>query len=482
MASVAHKLGRYEIVKHLAHGGMAEVLLARTVGIEGFERHVVLKRIRAEAARDQRYVTMFLDEARIAASLHHHNIVPVTDIGRDNGEYFFTMEYVHGEDARALLAAISRRDELVPLEHVISIACAAAAGLHHAHEKRGPDRAPLGLIHRDVSPANILIGYDGSVQLADFGIAKLGHDPRRRAETQTGTLKGKVAYMSPEQCVGEAMDRRSDVFSLGIVLYELCTVRRLFKGDSDFMTMTSIVLGYVPPPSDYRPDLPPELEAVILKALAAKPEERYQTAEELRFALEKAANKLGLSILPSSLADFMKRTFGERLEPWLVDAIPEDRDVDFDGSRSGVVSAPIDSMASAGITAKITARGSYPGVPRIERPVEAVPEREISERTTTIVPVPRTRWRTSLGIAAAIASVAAFATALWLSRAPEDERVPEGLRTPPRIELPVVDRPLPPLPTAPTLLEPAPIVMPAPASKPRPRLWKKARPIVKRSK
>ena len=476
-ARAVKRLGRYEIVKHLAHGGMAEVLLARTVGIEGFERHVVLKRIRADAACDQSYVTMFLDEARIAASLHHHNIVPVTDIGRDNGEYFFTMEYVHGEDARALLAAISRRDELVPLEHVLSIACAAAAGLHHAHEKRGPDRAPLGLIHRDVSPANILIGYDGSVRLADFGIAKLGvgHGARRRAETQAGTLKGKVAYMSPEQCVGEAMDRRSDVFSLGIVLYELCTVRRLFKGDNDFMTMTSIVLGYIPPPSNYRPDLPPELEAVILKALAAKPEDRYQTAEELRFALEKVANQLGLSLLPTSLADFMKRTFGERLEPWLVDAIPEDLDVDFDGSRSGVVSAPIESTASPGITAKIIARGSQP-LPRIElEPVEAVPDREISERTTTVIPIPQPRWRTALGIAAAVASVAAFAVALWLSRAPEEAPIPAALLVPP-----VIEPPAPPPRPAPQLAEPVPIVLPAPV--PRPKVWKKPRPIAKRVK
>ena len=250
------KLGRYEIVKHLAQGGMADVLLARTVGIEGFERHVVIKRIRAEQARDRRYVDMFLDEARLAATLHHHNIVPVNDIGEEAGEYFFAMEYVHGEDVRALLTQLNKSRQHVPLEHAITIITAAAAGLHHAHEQRGPDRAPLDIVHRDVSPANILLGYDGGVKVADFGIAKAAH---RTTETRSGTLKGKVAYMSPEQCVGEAVDRRSDVFSLGIVLYELLTVRRLFKGENDFVIMTSLVHGQIPPPSNYRPDLPPEL-------------------------------------------------------------------------------------------------------------------------------------------------------------------------------------------------------------------------------
>jgi len=473
------KLGRYEIVKHLGQGGMAEVLLARTVGFEGFERHVVLKRIRAEAAHDERYVSMFLDEARIAASLHHHNIVQVTDMGQEAGEYFFTMEYVHGEDTRALLGHLSRGDEMMPLEHVIGVVCAAAAGLHHAHEQRGPDRAPLGIVHRDVSPANILIGYDGGVKVADFGIAKTRHG---RSETQTGTLKGKVAYMSPEQCVGEAMDRRSDVFSLGIVLYELCTVRRLFKGENDFLTMTAIVLGYVPPPSQYRTDLPPEIETVILKALAARPEDRYQTAQEMRLDLEAAATTIGLTIVNTALADYMKRTFGERPEPWLDEGIPEAIGVDFDGSRSGVVSAPVEAIASAGIqTVKAVACGTQPSLVQLvqlDAPEEAAPEHEISERTTTVIPVPRrTRVGTVLGFAAAIGSVTAFASALWLSRSEPalvDEPIPAALHELPEpVEAP---RPVPPLPIASPPSEPvvAPAIVEAEAA-PR-KIWKRPRP------
>nr|MBA2540688.1 serine/threonine protein kinase [Deltaproteobacteria bacterium] len=247
MPQVPTKLGRYEIVKHLANGGMAQVLIARATGIEGFERHVVVKRIHQEHAADPAFVKMFLDEARTAAALHHNNIVQVHDIGKENGEYFFAMEYVHGQDLRMLLKEASRRKHKVPWEHVITIMTSAAAGLHHAHELRGSDRKPLGLVHRDVSPANILIGYDGTVKMVDFGIAKAAL--RTGEGTRGGALKGKISYMAPEQCAGKPIDRRSDVYALGVVLYELSTVRRLFKGENDFLTMSAIVAGDIPHPT-----------------------------------------------------------------------------------------------------------------------------------------------------------------------------------------------------------------------------------------
>jgi serine/threonine protein kinase len=306
-------LGRYQVVKRLAAGGMADVLLARTEGIAGFERHVVIKRIHAELLEEPRYVKMFLDEARLAASLHHHNIVQVNDIGEENGEYFFAMEYVHGEDARTLLVEASQRGETIPLEHVVTIIMAAAAGLHHAHEQRGMDGSPLHIVHRDVSPANILVGYDGAVKVADFGIALAAH---RAEQTQSGVLKGKVAYMSPEQCNCDPVDRRSDVFSLGIVLYELATVRPCFAGDNDFMTMSAIVGGKIDKPSSHRKDLPPKLEAIILKALARKASDRYQSADELRIALEAFAAEMQLRTSTSALADYMKKQFGTKALPW----------------------------------------------------------------------------------------------------------------------------------------------------------------------
>ncbi|HET9624204.1 MAG TPA: serine/threonine-protein kinase, partial [Kofleriaceae bacterium] len=166
------RLGRYVVLKHLASGGMADVLLGRADGIEGFERHVVLKRIRPEHARDQRFIRMFLDEARLAANLHHQHIVQVHDIGEAAGELFIAMEYIHGEDVRTLLSNASKTRAHVPLATAIAIVSAAAAGLHYAHERRGNDKKPLGIVHRDISPSNILVGYDGAVKVVDFGIAK----------------------------------------------------------------------------------------------------------------------------------------------------------------------------------------------------------------------------------------------------------------------------------------------------------------------
>jgi serine/threonine-protein kinase len=326
-------LGRYQIIKHLASGGMAQVLLAKATGIEGFERYVVIKRIHVERAHDQMIVKMFLDEARLAAALHHQHIVQVHDIGQEKGEYFFAMEYVHGEDLRAVLTKLSREGATSPLEHVITIVAAAASALHYAHEFRGPDRRPLNIVHRDVSPANILVGYDGQVKVVDFGIAKA---TVRSSETQSGTLKGKISYMAPEQCMNQAIDRRSDVFALGIVLWELCCVRRLFKCSSEYLTMTAIVQGDIPKPSIHRPDLPPELESIIMKALAPKPADRYQTAEELRAALDAFADARGLRTSTTALAAYMVAKFGRRPEPWLVDDDADGErkvaDVDFDGA------------------------------------------------------------------------------------------------------------------------------------------------------
>ena len=338
---------------------MAEVLLARATGIEGFTRHVVIKRIRPGQAKDQAFVQMFLNEARIAAQLHHANIVQVHDIGQEGNEYFFAMEYVHGEDLRRLLTHVARNRQKVPLEHVVTIISAAAVALHHAHEQRGVDRKPLGIVHRDVTPANILVGYDGNVKVVDFGIAKAA---ARTEETQAGTLKGKASYMSPEQCTGSKVDRRSDVFALGIVLYELVTARRLFKAENDFLTMSAIVGGKVPPARTHRPDLPDALQAIMAKALALKVEDRYQTADDMRDALEQFAADAGLRTSTSALAAYMKQQFGVRPEPWLVeeDDLEVEVVVDFDGSASAIVSPPDESLNQLAIPTSVEAMNSSP--------------------------------------------------------------------------------------------------------------------------
>jgi serine/threonine protein kinase len=331
----ALQLGRYQILRTLATGGIADVLLARATGMEGFARHVVIKSIRPELARETQLVRAFLEEARIAASLHHQHIVQVHDIGEQDGAYFFAMEYVHGETVRALLTRMREAGALVPIEQVISIATATAAGLHYAHEQVGSDGTSLGVVHRDVAPSNILLGYDGSVKLVDFGLAKAA---LRSAKTLSGTLKGKASYMAPEQCLGRPIDRRADIFALGIVLYELATARRLFKGENEFLTMRAIVEGDIPPPSRQRHDLPSTFDAIVMRALARAPAERFQTADELRGALESFVVAHQLRTSSKATADYLVQVFGHRPEPWHADAEPTATIVaDFDPVHTGVV-------------------------------------------------------------------------------------------------------------------------------------------------
>jgi serine/threonine protein kinase len=307
------QIGRYQILKQLATGSIADVLLARASGLEGFARHVVLKRIKPELASEDKFATAFLAEARIAASLNHQNIVQVHDIGEQDGAYFFAMEYVHGEDVRSIIARVRERGEAVPLEIAVAIIMAAASGLHHAHEKVSTSGEKLNIVHRDVAPSNILVGYDGSVKLVDFGLAKAA---QRSTTTAAGTLKGKASYMSPEQCKGENVDRRTDTFGLGIVLFELVTAQRLFKGPTEYATMAAVVDGEIPPPSRIRADVPPALDAIILRALSRGVSDRYQTAESFRAAVEAFAVEYQLRTSNKALSDYLIRLFGQRPEPW----------------------------------------------------------------------------------------------------------------------------------------------------------------------
>ncbi len=296
-------LGKYEILERLAQGGMAEVYLARAPGLEGFEKLVALKRILPHLSHDDRLLGMFLKEARLAATLHHPNIVQVFEVGLSGGCYFFTMEYVDGVDVRTLLRRAEETGKPPPLEHAVAIAISAAAGLHHAHEQVGRDGRPLGIVHRDVSPSNLLVSHDGFLKVSDFGIAKAeseGHD------TRTGTLKGKFAYMSPEQCRSERLDRRSDVFSLGIVLYELTTGTSPFRQANDFLTMSRIVDRDAPSPRERRPEYPPELERILLTALHRDPARRFQTAQDLQLALEQFVRDRQLAVSAVALASYMR--------------------------------------------------------------------------------------------------------------------------------------------------------------------------------
>ena len=341
----------------LAAGGMARIYIGRTTGIGSFERHVVLKMITPERANDHTAVQMFLDEARLAASLNHQNVAQVFEVGEDSGIHYLAMEYVHGQDLRALLAKAGSQGTRVPLELALTVVAGAASGLNHAHERRGPDGVPLGIVHRDVSPSNIMIGYDGSVKLLDFGIAKA---TARSIETQSGIIKGKFAYMAPEQCRGRDVDRRSDVFSLGIILYEITTQHRCFRADSDFDTMHRIVTGDVVRPTRLVQGYPQALEAIVMKALAVDANQRYQSAGALLEALEAFAVSARMSLSTMSLGRFMREMFGDLTEPWLTQGhaqqpmLPKESTISStDGSGNGAsvgrpaVEPPVDAEADA---------------------------------------------------------------------------------------------------------------------------------------
>jgi serine/threonine protein kinase len=307
------RLGRYEIVCHVASGGMAEIYLARQTGIQGFEKLVIVKRIRPELAADPAIVQMFLDEARIAATLHHPNIVQVFDIGEEAGSFFFAMEFLHGEDVSHISRATLARGERIPLDHVVNIVLGVCAGLHYAHEKTGSDGRPLAIVHRDVSPQNVIVTHEGGVKLLDFGVAKAA---RRSAATRYGTLKGKIRYMSPEQARSLPLDRRSDVFAVGILLWELSTGRRLFSGESDFEILKQIVEVDAPPPSCVVDSYPRALEAIVLRALERDPAARFPTAQDLQLALEEFAFESKLRLSPVQLANFVGTLFDAKLEAW----------------------------------------------------------------------------------------------------------------------------------------------------------------------
>ena len=273
------RFGQYEILERIAAGGMAEVYKAKRTGVEGFQKIVAIKKILPHIADDEGFVTMFADEAKLAAQLNHPNIIHIYDLGKiQAGGYFIAMEYVDGRDLRAIQQAGGQIGVPLPVSLAVYIASKVASALDYAHRRRDAEGHELNIVHRDVSPQNILISYEGEIKLCDFGIAKAAS---KASHTQSGALKGKMQYMSPEQAWGKAIDRRSDLFSLGVVLHELLTGERLFRGDTDIAILEKVRNADVPPPSRVNPEVPHNLDAVVLKALAKDPEERYANASDL---------------------------------------------------------------------------------------------------------------------------------------------------------------------------------------------------------
>jgi serine/threonine protein kinase len=310
------RYGKYEVLGPLASGGMADLYLARARGLHGFETLAVVKRIRPHLAASPEFVGLFLDEARLAAQLRHPNVVHVYDAGQEDGEYFFVMEYVHGRDVRAVLDVAARRKRPLGYDEALSIALGVAAGLHHAHERLDGAGRPLGIVHRDVSPSNILCDFEGAVKLADFGIAKATQSVKR-GQVDSTSLRGKLAYLSPEQCLGLPLDRRSDIYALAVVLYELTTGSRPHgEAPTEFLALKQTLEAPVRPPSQLRPDYPRQLERIVLRGLERDRERRQASARELQLELEAFARQQQLAVSPVTLAKMMEELFANALHAW----------------------------------------------------------------------------------------------------------------------------------------------------------------------
>jgi serine/threonine protein kinase len=290
---------------------MASVHLARMDGPGGFQKWVAIKRIHPHLVEDDQFVDMFLDEARIAAGINHANVAQVFDLGKDDNTYWIAMEYLHGEPLREIMRRAEERNMLISPDLAARICADAAEGLHAAHELRGKNGQLLGLVHRDVTPHNLFITYEGYTKVVDFGIAKVAD---RLSQTRAGTLKGKLAYMSPEQVRGAEVDRTTDVFALGVVLWELTTNQRLFRMDTDLDTLEKVQACIVPPPSTIIRDYPVELESVVMKALAKRKQDRYATAREFSKALQNYLLRRGAFVGPEEVAQFIRHVFSDRIE------------------------------------------------------------------------------------------------------------------------------------------------------------------------
>ncbi|HEX8697728.1 MAG TPA: serine/threonine-protein kinase [Myxococcaceae bacterium] len=392
---MAVAFGKYELLRKIASGGMGQVFLARERG--AVERLVVLKLILPHLAEDEEFLTMFLEEARLVARLQHQNLVTILDLLEVEGRHCLAMEYVQGDDVRRLDKHSRLKGKLLPTGLVLRIISEAAAGLDYAHKARDAQGHPLRLVHRDVSPQNILVGFDGGVKIIDFGVAKAAGSGQ---QTATGVLKGKYPYMSPEQASGQSIDGRSDQFALGVVMWELLTGKRLFKGESDMMTLRLVKDCQVPPPSQLNPKLPPGLDEVVLRSLSPTPDKRYPDCGAFRLALEDYVIQLRMPASNAHLSAYLRELYAERIaaesDPAKLDQLAEDADLDSkdksNPSRSNLRSVPV---GSGGATpSRVGQANATPGT-RSRRPtVDALmgpahpPRQEPSRGTVSLGPAP----------------------------------------------------------------------------------------------
>jgi serine/threonine protein kinase len=392
---------RFHVIGEVGEGGMALVHLAAVRGPHGFDRLVVLKTLRSNLASDPECVDMFQHEARLAARLDHPNVVKTYEVSEEHGRTAIVMEYLEGQPLSQVVAR-AKQEAPLPLEMHVRAICDALAGLHYAHELEDFDGAPLGLIHRDVTPHNVFITFDGRVKLLDFGIAKV--QTNASAQTEFGVLKGKVLYMAPEQLTGDRTDRRADLFAVGAMLWEALAGERIWLGMADFVAMQQVVEGKIPSPRTRNPRVPAALERICMKAMAHLPADRYATAEEFRVALEDA---VGASDASDAAAHVRQRDLGR----YVADL--------FAGTRAETRAAIEEQMARlASLSPTGTGRIEAVALPRwdsdppgADRPVRATAD-ETREGS------PRARPLGGILLAAIAVAAALLALAAWAWIAP----------------------------------------------------------------
>jgi serine/threonine-protein kinase len=459
------QLGRYQIERLLAKGGMAEVFLGRAEGPAGFAKDVVIKRIRPQFSLEPTFVQMFLDEARLAALLNHPNIAQVFDFGQDRGDYFIAMEYIEGESLRTLHKHFMAEKRLIPQRFVLQILIGACEGLHYAHQLADAHGASYNIVHRDISPDNILVSLTGTAKVVDFGIAKAASSTSQ--QTSAGVLKGKRSYVSPEQIQGDRLDRRIDVYALGVTLFELLTGRRPFVANSDGELLRAIVEAPTPEASKANAEVPEALSKIVAKAMARNREERYQDARSLQVALEevqaasgKKMTSAGLTQLVAGVSSARKRpsrapkaplvplsipgapplaSFNEALDeapaepgghqatdpgPPFFDPTPSPEAPDpLAPAREDTtekISLPLKPPAARAFVEEPTIIVAAPPEAPPEAPPAAVAERPVAreELTQEVSALPwsdQPRWK-AVAVAFAIGGLAAAALAFWLAR------------------------------------------------------------------
>jgi len=445
------RFGKYVLLRRIALGGMAEIFKAKVAGAEGFERDLVIKRILPHFSEDEEFVSMFVDEARITARLQHQNIVQVFDFDAVDDSYYSAMEYIAGKDLKDVLEEADKRGDRLSVAQCVWVAVEVSKGLHYAHTKDDHGQ-PLNIVHRDVSPSNVMLSYRGDVKLMDFGIAKAA---QRSTKTQAGAVKGKVAYMSPEQARGKPLDGRSDLFALGVMLWEMLTGRRLFLADSDFDTLNNVLKLEAKPPSSVNRDVPKEVDAIVAKALAKDPGARWPTVEAFGRELTRWFYATVEDLEREKLKPLMHRLFKQDIDA--EERATEDERVgvggarptaDFDGESTSMMAAvdddagPVseertrmDMVAAEGATT-MHRPGELSGKPAGKRtPTEAHERPRTATRTSSRAfagPVAARRRRSWLPwiVLATIVLVVGGVLAAWLATRGEggDERAvtPEG--------------------------------------------------------